>query len=238
MTQKEHTLAMMEQRVRGLPGHHVVWGAEPASSDSTAAGNRQGKGPEGGSTDSNGSVQPRFITSTPRHVGTWPLELDGGSGDTVSSGMAISHTEPGHILFRESPSGDSSTAVPSATPCAPDEGGASTADEDPGPLPSEGSRNHGVDRCKPCMFVHTAAGCARGFACSFCHYTHGRSKFQRPCKAKRDKFKAIAERQVRQRAAGMGAKIGIAPVGDAEPIAEGERAGGRGQHKSSNIMQL
>eukprot|EP00435_Cladocopium_sp_Y103_P044425 s1718_g12.t1 len=48
-------------------------------------------------------------------------------------------------------------------------------------------------KCKPCIFLSTAAGCAQGRECAFCHLTH---KF-RMCKAKRERNRRLLERYER-----------------------------------------
>lgn len=48
---------------------------------------------------------------------------------------------------------------------------------------------HDCGDCKPCLFVQTPVGCKEGSDCSFCHLRHSRSKFPRPGKGKRDRFK-------------------------------------------------
>ncbi|CAL1153448.1 unnamed protein product, partial [Cladocopium goreaui] len=47
-----------------------------------------------------------------------------------------------------------------------------------------------ASKCKPCIFLHTAAGCAQGPECAFCHLTH---RF-RMCKAKRERTRRLLER--------------------------------------------
>jgi len=78
--------------------------------------------------------------------------------------------------------------------------GASTvSNEAPsGTWPSVGSELHPTGSCRPCLFSHTAIGCSNGSACDYCHLNHRRQRGTRPCKAKRDRFKAIAEREARQ----------------------------------------
>mmetsp|Transcript_95169 Transcript_95169/g.274043 ORF Transcript_95169/g.274043 Transcript_95169/m.274043 type:complete len:282 (-) Transcript_95169:294-1139(-) len=76
---------------------------------------------------------------------------------------------------------------------------------------SVGSQNHGVGKCRPCMFVHTVVGCSNGAACTFCHLNHRRTKVTRPCKAKRDKFKALVEQQARQTNADAAAPMAASP---------------------------
>mmetsp|Transcript_125388 Transcript_125388/g.360231 ORF Transcript_125388/g.360231 Transcript_125388/m.360231 type:complete len:233 (+) Transcript_125388:97-795(+) len=67
-----------------------------------------------------------------------------------------------------------------------------------GQWPSVGSQLHPSGKCRPCMFSHTPAGCSNGAACQYCHCSHRRQRAIRPNKAKRDRFKALADRQARE----------------------------------------
>lgn len=48
-------------------------------------------------------------------------------------------------------------------------------------LPSRGSKNHEKGQCRPCRDFHTAAGCANGIFCNFCHCDHGEASFCLEC---------------------------------------------------------
>jgi hypothetical protein len=39
-------------------------------------------------------------------------------------------------------------------------------------LPSFGSADHHVGRCKPCHYAHTRSGCSMGKECNRCHFRH------------------------------------------------------------------
>jgi len=39
-------------------------------------------------------------------------------------------------------------------------------------IPSRGSKNHAVHKCRPCKYVNTRAGCPHGVLCNFCHFPH------------------------------------------------------------------
>merc|ERR1740123_1180619 len=54
---------------------------------------------------------------------------------------------------------------------------------------------HTLGLCKPCLFVHTPAGCDNGDDCAFCHMQHSRKKGGRPCKAKRDRYRRLVMRR-------------------------------------------
>jgi len=68
----------------------------------------------------------------------------------------------------------------------------SAADE--GCIVSLGSALHDLGGCKPCLFVNTHFGCQNGSLCEFCHFQHNRKAKQRPCKAKRDRYKKLLTR--------------------------------------------
>ena len=38
--------------------------------------------------------------------------------------------------------------------------------------PSQGSARHASGKCRPCIHIATNKGCALGYKCSFCHYSH------------------------------------------------------------------
>merc|ERR1711971_600621 len=59
------------------------------------------------------------------------------------------------------------------------------------PVPSAGSLLHDVGKCKPCLFVRTAAGCKVGKDCGYCHLNHRRKDRRRPCKGKRDRYRQM-----------------------------------------------
>lgn len=61
-------------------------------------------------------------------------------------------------------------------------------------VPSLGSARHELEACKPCLFVHTEAGCQKGALCDFCHYPHKRKSKPRPCKGKRDRYRRLLTR--------------------------------------------
>jgi C4-type Zn-finger protein len=59
-------------------------------------------------------------------------------------------------------------------------------------LPSPGSANH-PDKCRPCSFMHTLAGCDKGDNCDFCHFRHKNKP--RLNKQKRRRIKELIERK-------------------------------------------
>lgn len=44
-------------------------------------------------------------------------------------------------------------------------------------LPSRGSKNHTIGKCRPCALAFSATGCPRGSMCNFCHFEHSHDKF-------------------------------------------------------------
>mmetsp|Transcript_104166 Transcript_104166/g.204312 ORF Transcript_104166/g.204312 Transcript_104166/m.204312 type:complete len:279 (-) Transcript_104166:66-902(-) len=109
-----------------------------------------------------------------------------------------SHRDGDHIVFGDpSSSSEVSNEVRSIGASTEDLGG-TAAQGGRGAFPSVGSELHLAGKCKPCLFSHTAVRCANGAACQFCHLSHRRLKMSRPCKAKRERFKAIADRQARE----------------------------------------
>jgi len=120
-----------------------------------------------------------------------------GTASASASAVAAADGNRNHILFSDDMTSDNSDCVHGQprSPGAGDEaGGASNA----GGNWSRGSALHSSGRCKPCMFAHSVVGCSNGADCDFCHRSHRRKQAPRPCKAKRDRFKAIVERQARE----------------------------------------
>merc|ERR1739844_855712 len=64
-------------------------------------------------------------------------------------------------------------------------------------LPSRGSSQHSIGKCKPCAFVHRPVGCAEGFECKFCHSCSPGEKKRRQKK----KLEAISLQRLARRAA-------------------------------------
>lgn len=62
-------------------------------------------------------------------------------------------------------------------------------------LPSVGSGGHETQTCRPCLFVHTEAGCHKGASCGFCHFRHRRKERARPCKSKRERYRSLIARK-------------------------------------------
>jgi hypothetical protein len=62
-------------------------------------------------------------------------------------------------------------------------------------LPSMGSALHSSFGCKPCKHM---PNCHHGYSCRFCHFPNHGEGFHRyrmrPCKSKRDRYKALVER--------------------------------------------
>lgn len=50
---------------------------------------------------------------------------------------------------------------------------------------------HNSGECRPCLYHNSKRGCVNGNNCRFCHLAHG--KKTRPCKAKRNECKQIAD---------------------------------------------
>jgi len=46
----------------------------------------------------------------------------------------------------------------------------------PGFIMSRGSKNHHLEKCRPCQKYYTPEGCARGSLCNFCHFQHDEGK--------------------------------------------------------------
>eukprot|EP00428_Durinskia_dybowskii_P028189 CAMPEP_0170252372 /NCGR_PEP_ID=MMETSP0116_2-20130129/26020_1 /TAXON_ID=400756 /ORGANISM="Durinskia baltica, Strain CSIRO CS-38" /LENGTH=270 /DNA_ID=CAMNT_0010503343 /DNA_START=64 /DNA_END=876 /DNA_ORIENTATION=+ len=197
---------------------HLLWGDRPeGQSDDTSLSK----------TDSAGGGPP---PQRPRRI------RGGGNESKASSGLASgdssetphmwvesvlsSHSVAASADYNAGTSAEGSGALhvvfPDDSISEPSEPSAASAGV-PSPLASIGSAMHGVGRCRPCMFIHTIVGCANGAACEYCHISHRRRRAARPCKAKRDRFKAIADRQARE--AGLldetsGAEVGAADVGE------------------------
>eukprot|EP00931_Biecheleriopsis_adriatica_P091620 TRINITY_DN65508_c0_g1_i1.p1 TRINITY_DN65508_c0_g1~~TRINITY_DN65508_c0_g1_i1.p1 ORF type:complete len:262 (+),score=43.37 TRINITY_DN65508_c0_g1_i1:87-872(+) len=71
-------------------------------------------------------------------------------------------------------------------------------DEDGNPLSLGSISHHDQEaKCKPCLFLATQVGCTKGISCSFCHYSHKRKERSRPCKGKRDRYKKLINRMLK-----------------------------------------
>lgn len=58
---------------------------------------------------------------------------------------------------------------------------------------SIGSEDHATGQCSPCRFAVSGRGCSKGKDCSFCHLSHSKSAFARPCKSKRIRCKKFVK---------------------------------------------
>eukprot|EP00428_Durinskia_dybowskii_P053875 CAMPEP_0170325432 /NCGR_PEP_ID=MMETSP0116_2-20130129/63581_1 /TAXON_ID=400756 /ORGANISM="Durinskia baltica, Strain CSIRO CS-38" /LENGTH=272 /DNA_ID=CAMNT_0010578465 /DNA_START=43 /DNA_END=861 /DNA_ORIENTATION=+ len=207
----------------GPASMHVLWGDRPegqsddtsfSKTDSAGPGpkpQRGGRGRGGGGNGSERSKTSSVCDSSETPHLLVESELSSQSLAVSADGTAASSMErPGshHVVFA-----DDSISEPSETSAAI--GGA------PSLPPSVGSAMHGVEKCRPCMFINTVVGCANGAACEYCHISHRRRRATRPCKAKRDRFKAIADRQARE--AGL---LGEAADADGGVGGAGEQAQG------------
>mmetsp|Transcript_85626 Transcript_85626/g.167529 ORF Transcript_85626/g.167529 Transcript_85626/m.167529 type:complete len:247 (-) Transcript_85626:372-1112(-) len=184
------------------PFMHVVWG-QPSVSHSQSSENDLATHKTGHRrypplprdtrcTDS--SETPRLVLDEPESENLSP------SRSNIRSPSA----DVGHILFPDESTSDMSegygrpyswaAAMEDAPPPCSDADEVATRD----PPLSRGSLLHDTGRCKPCLFEHTVVGCSSGASCSFCHFPHSRKQGPRPCKSKRERFKAIVERQARE----------------------------------------
>lgn len=66
-------------------------------------------------------------------------------------------------------------------------------------LPSRGSAQHEMGKCKPCAFVHRPAGCVEGATCRFCHLCGAGEKKQR----QKQKFEAMRLRRQKKEEASL-----------------------------------
>jgi len=173
---------------------HVVWGHQPNTDPSDdSLDSRHGVGSKGRlrsrampSMDSSGATDSNDV---PFAVQFPDESHQSSSSDT--SGRPVNPMDGSHVVFQDNHSSSSDNLYVPGTPesqisgCA---GGSVTT--------SVGSQLHGSGRCRPCMFVHSSLGCAKGAYCEYCHLTHSRRTAQRPSKVKRDRFKAMVERQL------------------------------------------
>lgn len=63
-------------------------------------------------------------------------------------------------------------------------------------VPSGGSAQHALGKCKPCAFVHRVVGCGAGAQCTFCHLCSPGEKKRR----QREKFESMRRRRERRAA--------------------------------------
>jgi len=183
--------------------HHVLWGSRPdASQSDEASEGRNGVRPARG----HDAAQTRALNAASELLNATPSAaesqadssetpqvvvdyLNSSASNCSQSSGKVSAPDGNHILFDN----DSTSDVSQGTR---GHGTGSASAEDP--LPSAGSALHAGGSCKPCMFAHTVVGCSNGSACDFCHFVHRRRQAQRPCKAKRDRVKAIIEKQAKE----------------------------------------
>mmetsp|Transcript_77249 Transcript_77249/g.151532 ORF Transcript_77249/g.151532 Transcript_77249/m.151532 type:complete len:289 (+) Transcript_77249:90-956(+) len=138
----------------------------------------------GGASHADSSETPRLV-------------VDAADSSCSRESAAGVHTSQNHLVFPDDSTSDVSIDGRSATNST-EEPLAHGSGKARGTWPSVGSELHSSGTCKPCLFKHTAIGCSKGAACEFCHLGHRRSRATRPCKAKRERYKAIAEREARE----------------------------------------
>jgi len=215
---------------------HVLWGKRPEdSSQSDASSSRKAQRRQASHRSHTDSSE------TPRLVGEPTDSSQSSSFQDKASGRG---TQPNsdHILY-----GDDSSDISDARQGGQGAPGASgetpSASAAQPPFPSTGSQLHSSGRCRPCMFSHTVIGCANGASCDFCHLSHHRRRAARPCKAKRERFKAIADRQARE--AGLlgsdaegGAAEGLEAVADEQEEAAESAASEKNGTEKKNILCL
>mmetsp|Transcript_19540 Transcript_19540/g.39451 ORF Transcript_19540/g.39451 Transcript_19540/m.39451 type:complete len:266 (+) Transcript_19540:86-883(+) len=244
----------------GPPPFHLIWGQrmDSRSHSETVVGSALGY-----SCSHDSSESPQVV-----HAHQQLLRSDAGSSDVSDRGVA----DPYHILYSSSHSVDAEVQTnPSDRPeCVPDcrAGGGAVLQSDSGtdedgargggaargdggrapPQWSAGSALHEAGRCKPCMFVNTIVGCTNGSACDFCHLRHQRKHVTRANKTRRDRYKAIVERQALEAgiippdssvcdASGRDGDGGPAGRNGAQGPLRGSGGGGRGG-RARTILQL
>lgn len=67
-------------------------------------------------------------------------------------------------------------------------------------MPTKGSLQHGVGRCKPCAFVWREDGCSKAVECPFCHLCEAGEKKKR----QKTKTEMIKSQRAQRKAASMG----------------------------------
>jgi hypothetical protein len=163
----------MKLRNRGLTKEEIADSASTTSSNLSST-----RSPAPGQADVGSLSKEKLLNQQPS------LDLGGGSfnycqqpaGDTgaisedATSNSGMSYTDTSHLSSSES-----------------------RDNADLG-QPSLGSARHDVGACKPCLFVHTEAGCQKGALCDFCHQPHKRKSKPRPCKGKRDRYRRLLQR--------------------------------------------
>eukprot|EP00747_Dinoflagellata_sp_TGD_P120837 gnl/TRDRNA2_/TRDRNA2_173330_c0_seq6.p1 gnl/TRDRNA2_/TRDRNA2_173330_c0~~gnl/TRDRNA2_/TRDRNA2_173330_c0_seq6.p1 ORF type:complete len:233 (+),score=29.24 gnl/TRDRNA2_/TRDRNA2_173330_c0_seq6:101-799(+) len=68
-------------------------------------------------------------------------------------------------------------------------------------MPTAGSGNHGIGKCKPCLWLHSAQGCSLQADCQFCHLPHSKQTRTRPSKGKRDSVRRRTAQALAEQAA-------------------------------------
>lgn len=212
---------------------------------SRAQHHERGAADDGSTLRSTGSWADS--SETPRYVVPVAPPSQNSSGTHSSDSRFDEETGEHHIVFGDDDPSDTSDRAGDPRSSADSAYDGTASSSAPGRYvgrgtASVGSRLHDAGQCKPCMFSHSLIGCSSGAACEFCHLNHRRRRGPRPCKAKRDRFKAIVQRQARE--AGLAdADIGeVAEDQDSEELWEqAERKVVNSNHpygKSKRILHL
>mmetsp|Transcript_93200 Transcript_93200/g.268305 ORF Transcript_93200/g.268305 Transcript_93200/m.268305 type:complete len:264 (-) Transcript_93200:72-863(-) len=217
----------LRQKYRSPENFHVVWGQPRAASGSHSQESEPGRARAhivrtAELSDASGTLHAD--SSDPPWAVFPPAENSHHSG-TMSSNVSGVQKADNHIVFSDSSASDVSEewrfrasssaggdAEPGmAQPSQPRE------EVDRSEMPAVSVALHDAGRCKPCMFLRTAVGCPSASECNFCHLPHRRRNMPRPCKSKRERFKALFERKARE--AGIQPEDGEAEglEGDEEP---------------------